>query len=211
MNIEGHLEEDRDRIEFLAKRYANNRDDMEDVRQEIILKMIERHGAFDHDHKSGASLLSYVQYVLKREVIFPTLDDYQHITDNTVVIPPADVDEEGIDSLEDYEEMGRVAPINWYGEGYGDQISTLNPDDQELAENLKAKLTKEELAILDVSVHQKVLADGRSVPISERAASEFLTELGYKMSRSTYRRRLTEIKEKIKPLLPGYMIFPGDE
>ena len=53
VDIEEHLAKSKDRIRKLAWRYANNRHDAADVQQAIILKMIERHDAYDHEHKSG--------------------------------------------------------------------------------------------------------------------------------------------------------------
>jgi hypothetical protein len=171
--------------------------------------MIERHerGTYDHDDESEAALLSYV-YKAIRGAAFEEVGKYRHwnvvdFAGNPVeveVVPPADVDEEGLDSLEDLQEMGRVQPVNWHWRGYGEAPSSLSPEDQELAEKLMANLTDEELAILDASV-------GRS----EEKASAFLKELGYNISRSTYRRRLMKIKEKVKPLLSGYLSFSGDE
>jgi RNA polymerase sigma factor (sigma-70 family) len=187
VDIEWHLAKHRVSIRKLAWRYANNRHDAADVEQAIILKMIERHAKYDHGHESGASLLTYVKYSLKRDVIFKTLNQYQHITDNTVVIPACDVDEEGIDSLEDLENMGRVAPINWHLRGYGEQESSLTPEEQELAEKLEANLTDEELIILNAVV-------GRS----ERQAAEYL---GYPWT--TFYRKLKRARARASELAHG--------
>ena len=52
MEIEEHIDKHRTSIRKLAWRYANNRHDAADVEQAIILKMIERHNTYDHDHES---------------------------------------------------------------------------------------------------------------------------------------------------------------
>jgi hypothetical protein len=231
VDISEHLALHEDIIRSVAWWYANDVNDFEDAYQAIVTVMIDRHerGTYDHDDDREATLLSYV-YRAIIGTASQEVDKYQHYRERdakgrpiTVVVPPADLDDEGISNLEELQEQvgnpdrpgsigePRVKPINWYGGGYGEQPSTLTPEELELAEKLKAYVTDEERIILDVSIQQRVLADGRHVPISEETASEVLTELGYKMSRSTYRRRLMEIKEKVKPLLPGYMIFSGDE
>jgi len=182
VDIKEHIAQNRERIKRIARRYAGWDENEDDVEQAIILLMIERHKSPSYDH-SKAELLTYAQRGLK-DVIFREIDQYKHITDNTVVVPPSDVDAEGISSLEDLEQMGRVTAINWHRAGYGEQPSTLTPDELELAQKLTANLTDEELEILDASV-------GRS----ERKASEYLG-----MSKSTYRYRLRRARDKAQTL-----------
>jgi hypothetical protein len=174
-------------------------DDEQDIRQAITLALIERHKSRAYNHhrpnpykpSENVSLLAYMRPYL-RQIAHEALNPYRHMDEgedsigNKVdldVIPTYDEEERNLEGLE---EMGRVAPINWHGQGYGDQVSTLIPEDERLAEKIKANLSDEDLAYLDASV-------GRS----EERAAEFLG-----IPRSTYRYRLMRAKDKALSLVP---------
>jgi DNA-directed RNA polymerase specialized sigma24 family protein len=200
MDIREHLAKHQDIIKAVAWWYANDVNDFEDAYQEIVALMIDRHERGNYDHSKG-ELHTYVWNVL-RATSFGEVDKYQHFERDakgkriTKVVPPADLDEEGISNLEELQEQDgnpdrpgsngapRVQPINWYGEGYGEQPSTLTPEEQELAEKLKANLTDEELKLLDASY-------GRSL---HRAAESL------DMAYATYYRKLRDARARARAL-----------
>ena len=197
VDIEWHLTRHAESIDFVTRKYAAkyhisreyNPDDYDEIRQAIVELLIKRHESPSYDHDKF-TLWTYVQPALNG-VVHETLDQYRHFDKDekrrpiTVVIPPSDFDEEGIDSLDALEEMGRVAPVNWHGRGYGEQASSLTTEEHELAEKLTANLTDEELEVLDASV-------GRSI----HQAAEYL-----EMSYATYYRRLRDAKARAKALV----------
>lgn len=192
MDIAEHLAKHAKSIDFVAGHHVNkynNPDDFDEVKQAIMVLMWERHESGAYDHAKGFTLWAYVQPALK-QTVFETLNDYRHFTDNTVVVPTHDVDEEGFNSLEDLEEMGRIAPINWYWSGSEEQPSTLTPEELKQAQKIAANLSDGELTILLASV-------GRSL----HRAAEYLD-----MPYATYRRRLKLIRAKAQDLAQG---LPG--
>lgn len=199
MDVEEHIARHEESINYLAWRYTNNRDDFEDVKQALILLLIERHKSPSYDH-SKYTLWTYVQKDIE-PTINETLNQYHHFKEvdfaenpvKTFVVPPADVDDEGIANLEALQNIGVVTPINWHHSGYGEQPSTLTPEELEQAQKVMANLTDEELLILDVSY-------GRS----DQQASDYLKRVkGMKISKTTYWRRLKEIKAKAQALTQG--------
>lgn len=199
MNIEWHLERHAKSIDVVTKKYADkyhiskkyNPDDYDEIRQAIVELMIKRHASPSYDHDKFL-LWTYVQPALNG-VVKEAVNQYRHFDEgedalgNEVelrVVPHSDFDEEGIVSLEDLEETDRVKPINWHLRGYGEQESSLTPEEQELAEKLRANLTDEELELLDASV-------GRSI----HQAAEYL-----KIPYPTYYRRLRNARARAKAL-----------
>jgi hypothetical protein len=199
VDIEEHLARHSKSIDFVVRQELakhkmsqyGNPDDFDEARQAVVELMIKRHedGAYNHSF----TLRAYVQPGLKG-VISEALNLSRHFNDgkdangNAVivkVIPPTDIDEEGIPSLESLEADGKVTPVNWHGSGYGELSSTLTDEDQELAEKLLANLSAKELEVLDASV-------GRSI----HRAAEYM-ELPY----ATYYRRLRDAKARAKAVL----------
>jgi len=112
VKIEEHLAKHAENIDYVARRELEKRkmsqygnpDDFDDVRQAIMVLMWQRHdkGAYNHTH----TLWTYVQPALA-EVTFYAINPYQHIREDkkdksirVIVVPPTDIDEEGIPSLD---------------------------------------------------------------------------------------------------------------
>jgi hypothetical protein len=194
VDIEEHLARHELSIDFVARQRTYNRDDFEDVKQAITLLLIERHASPSYDH-SKYTLWTYVQSALDG-VISDTLNQYYRFKETdfagnrakVLVVPPTDLDDEGIANLELLQNIGVVTPINWYHSGYGEQPSSLSPEELELAQKLRANLSDDDITILEARV-------GRS----EEKAAGFLG-----MPRSTYgyrhRRALARVEELLHHL-----------
>jgi hypothetical protein len=138
----------------------------------------------------AVSYLTYVWPAVK-PLAFATVNQYRHLDKDeenmpiTVVVPPSDLDAEGIRNLRDLEDMGVVEPINWNWSGSEELPSSLSPEEQGQAEKLMGRLTYEELAVLDASLNR-----------TERQASEYLG-----MAKTTYRHRLEDARARAKSIV----------
>jgi hypothetical protein len=211
MDIEEFLDKHKERIDRIAWHYAKkykvsrNPDDVDEIRDAIETLLYDRHMSPAYDH-SKHDLWTYVQPALEIAV-FEALNPYRHLDDGMdfqgnpvyveVVPHHEDDDDDSIRSIEYLEQNkqlhnGHIQPrqdddpitVNWFHAGRGEQISSLTPEELELAQKIAARLTDEELALLDASV-------GRTEP---RAAES----LG--LPRSTYRYRLMHAREKAQSL-----------
>jgi RNA polymerase sigma factor (sigma-70 family) len=203
VDIAEHIARHEDSINYIARRYTYNRDDFEDVKQTIALKMIEAHeGGYDHSY----TLWTYIQKGLDG-IIGETLDQYHHFESDekgrriTVPVPNADVDEEGIANLEMLQEMGLVDPL--YGSPFDGLKTpledTLSPEDQALVEKLKANLTDEELDILMALIgpgKHDAWVGHRLDRRTEREAAESLD-----IPWPTYKRKLDKARAKAESIL----------
>jgi hypothetical protein len=162
VDIEQHLAKHASNVNYVVRRELaknkmsqyGNPDDFDEAREALMVLMWERHERGAYDHSKG-ELWTYVQPAVKG-TIAEALNLSRHFSDGkedgerviVLVIPPTDIDEEGIPSLESLEFDGVVKPINWHLRGNGEQAPSLSVEDQELAEKLLANLTAEELEVL---------------------------------------------------------------
>lgn len=167
VDIEEHLRLHKNEVRELALEWANyDHDDADEAEQVILVMMWDRHesGAFNHHwpnpHQEGeyVSLLGYVRPYI-RGIAFEEIDKYKHFERDEkgrptlVVLAHDDHDNEGVANFEDLQELAQeqgrdrlyLDPL--YDEpmpGLKTPLeNTLNLEDQELAEKLRANLTDE--------------------------------------------------------------------
>ena len=203
VDIEWHLARHAISIDFVTRKYAAkyhisrkyNPDDYDEIRQAIVELLIKRHTSPSYDHDKFL-LWTYVQPALDG-VVKEALDPYLHLDkdeDNrpiTVVVPR---DDEGISFLDALQQRGEATPIDWHGRGYGEQVSSLTPEELELAEKLLANLTDEEVAVLSALVGPSTYG-GIDVYRTEHEAARSLD-----MPWTTYWRKLGKARARAKAL-----------
>jgi RNA polymerase sigma factor (sigma-70 family) len=185
VDIADHIDEHEEVLRKLAFRYGRYDVDLrEDCYQAGVLALIKAHNRWTYH---GAKLLTYAWHDVRKAMlkqvklvkteyrygITEELDDLQEIAERQ------GRDRLYLDRLYDEPIEGLKPPVE----------STLTEDEEELAQKIRANLSRDELTIVEASVDRSL-----------RDAAAFLG-----MAPTTYGRRLAKVQAKAKDLAQGLL------